>query len=176
MNFLHKSLNKWLLSLLILPMGERSKFLKSLKYLNLLDAYKNWKIKQDLPLKKGRWSLVEISSTTNSLRGFTEMTQQLSLENSSVFRVLVKMLHYLDKATSWLDLLWRIIRTGHGRVGVKPLKEFVVDEISTKLHLPFFKGKSCLIFQFHLPHNSLMGLTEILEKILILHKIKINNK
>ena len=47
--------------------------------------------------------------------------------------------------------------TGFGREGVRPLKEFVVDEISTKLHLPFFEGKSCLIFQFHLPHNSLMG-------------------
>ena len=30
---------------------------------------------------------------------------------------------------------------------MRPLKEFVVDEISTKLHLPFFEGKSCLIFQ-----------------------------
>ena len=38
--------------------------------------------------------------------------------------------------------------TGFGREGVRPFKEFVVDEISTKLHLPFFEGKSCLIFNF----------------------------
>ena len=32
---------------------------------------------------------------------------------------------------------------------MRPLNEFVVDEISTKLHLPFFEVKSCLIFQLN---------------------------
>ena len=38
-----------------------------------------------------------------------------------------------------------------------PLWEFVVDEITTKLHLPSIKGKSRLICKLHLPHNSQMG-------------------
>ena len=63
----------------------------------------------------------------------------------------VKILHlgkhkkqHLDQSLK-TDEFWDAELLRH--LSVRPLKEFVVDEISTKLHLPFFEGKSCLIFQ-----------------------------
>ena len=34
--------------------------------------------------------------------------------------------------------------------------ELLVDEITTKVHLPFYEGKSRLIYKFHLPHTPQM--------------------
>ena len=86
---------------------------------------------------QGRRSLVEISSTTSTLRGHTERCAAVSASSLSVFREWGRILTLLTKRAKILSLMKdHVINIGYGWEGVCPLKVLVVDEISTKLRLP----------------------------------------
>ena len=64
---------------------------------------------------------------------------------------------FLGVRTRYLDQHMKNQTQGYWGGGcVSLFGELVVDEITTKLHLPFCEGKFCLIYKFHLPHTPQM--------------------